>query len=840
MKIRAALLASGLILGSISAQEKLIPVETAVVPEQFVGLPGPDLPAPPKGLFDTPPKHGMPEIPLADSGLPQPTDGPVAVLTEEPGIAAGDTYTVFRNANVKPSGSSTSNVDEPDVTLADSNNLLYTHNWSAARSSDGGQSWSRINPYTRFPASYGGFCCDQVVASRGATTVWLLQYVKNASGNTQRVAVATSPGNVGADSFARYYDITAATFGYAASDWLDYPDVAATDTHFYFTTNVFSSGNSFRGAVIWRATIANFQAGGGLGIGFINSSGGARGASFRLVRGATDTMYVGSHVNTSQMRIQRWRDADSSFSQVERDVPAWSGGGLSAAPGPDGRNWTGRADNRITGGFASEDGFGFAWHSNSNGSSRLRPYVRVQRFNNDLSVGASRDVWNSTFGLAYPSAATNAWGHLALVAGIGGGSIYPSTCTLIEDDVESFASARLFASSSVGPLRDVWGDYLACDRHPDSAQYGTFYGSGFRTPSGGDNGDVVPEYIHFGREAFGSSFVGLVVRSVPSGANITLTADASGNGSGTAPFIRGYTASSSYTATAPSTRSISGNNWLFDRWYWKSVANEAWRAQSVGALSTTQNIASIDDGIEARYLQERVLTIRSTNPSSGTVIAVSPADFFGAGNGGTTFTRRYKDGTGVSLTAPAAVGCNPFDRWVLDGNAQAAGNRTLAVTMDAAHTAIAQYRSTTIGTISNLGAGCPGSNGQIPVQTVTHNNGSCGPQLGTTTSINLRATANSLGVLQIGLRTDSFNGLRLPLDLSLIQMPGCFLFHDIIIGEGMSTNGLGTYSLNLRLPVDRNGVGVRIHTTFAVVDARANRTGVIHSNAMTTRHGATL
>ena len=72
---------------------------------------------------------------------------------------------------------STSTVCEPTM-ATNERQAFATGNWFASTSSDGGVSWTLVDPYTRFPASAGGFCCDQVVLynPRHRIWIWLLQY----------------------------------------------------------------------------------------------------------------------------------------------------------------------------------------------------------------------------------------------------------------------------------------------------------------------------------------------------------------------------------------------------------------------------------------------------------------------------------------------------------------------------------------------------------------------------------------------------------------------------------------------------------------------------------------
>jgi TolB protein len=65
--------------------------------------------------------------------------------------------------------------------------------------------------------------------------------------------------------------------------------------------------------------------------------------------------------------------------------------------------------------------------------------------------------------------------------------------------------------------------------------------------------------------------------------------------------------------------------------------------------------------------QRGVLTVASSNPAGGVNVTVSPNDVSGAGNGTTQFIRTYNRGTTVTLTAPATVNGNDFQRWQRDG-----------------------------------------------------------------------------------------------------------------------------------------------------------------------------
>ena len=106
-------------------------------------------------------------------------------------------------------------------------------------------------------------------------------------------------------------------------------------------------------------------------------------------------------------------------------------------------------------------------------------------------------------------------------------------------------------------------------------------------------------------------------------------------------------------------------------------------------------VSGISLSYAARPVKSYLLTVASSNPTSGVSIAVSPADKNGAANGTTQFTRTYNSGTVVTLTAPATSTGGNFSKW-LKGTANYATTATTNVTITAATTMTAVYVSTAL------------------------------------------------------------------------------------------------------------------------------------------------
>src|SRR5712692_9974664 len=166
--------------------------------------------------------------------------------------AATDDLTLVTNTELTGPGQQqlASNVDEPSVAVKDQV-VLYTGNWYAARSADGGQTFQYIDPFTAFPDPPNlGYCCDQVanyIASID-TFVWLLQYGPKTgpeADNIQRLAFAKT-----ADVVAgrwRLFDITTQSLG-VAGQFMDFPDIAVGANALYVTTNLFTPQGQSAGA----------------------------------------------------------------------------------------------------------------------------------------------------------------------------------------------------------------------------------------------------------------------------------------------------------------------------------------------------------------------------------------------------------------------------------------------------------------------------------------------------------------------------------------------------------------------------------------------------------------
>lgn len=166
-----------------------------------------------------------------------------------------------------------------------------------------------------------------------------------------------------------------------------------------------------------------------------------------------------------------------------------------------------------------------------------------------------------------------------------------------------------------------------------------------------------------------------------------------------------------------------------------------------GSLKDLTNATSV---VFARRspVQRAVVTVASSNPNSGVNITVSKNDVAGLGNGATQFTRTYNRGTSVTLTAPATVNGNAFQRWQRDGQDWTAST-SVEQTMERSHTFTAVYTTPPVLTVTSIN---PNSGVNISV-TPNDNNGSGNGTTPFTRTFTLNSGVNLVAPATVGTST---------------------------------------------------------------------------------------
>jgi hypothetical protein len=387
-----------------------------------------------------------------------------------------------------PTNNSTSTVGEPTAAVA-GQQMFVTGNWYASRSSDGGNNWRHVDPFTMFPSAAGGFCCDQVVLhdARRGLWIWILQYSQVNGANVFRLA-ATHDARLEAGQW-HWWDIAPRNVDASWTDaWFDYPDAALTRDNLYVSFNVFNQAGQWQRASVMKFPLQALHAGGALNFRHWSTT---RNGSLRLTQGADSTMYWGSHNSTSQVRLFAWPDAQTGINWWDVNVTASTGAISSTAP--NGVNWLSRADRRITGAGVSNGLITFMWTAGS-GTNRPHPYCRVIQIDaSSKQLRAEPDIWSRDRAWAYPATCPNSDGVVGFTAFHGGADRHPGHIVGYRD-----GNAWISAYSRQGshsPNEAKWGDYLSCQRHSPSGR--TWVASGYTLEGGQTRANILPRVVQF-------------------------------------------------------------------------------------------------------------------------------------------------------------------------------------------------------------------------------------------------------------------------------------------------------------------------------------------------------
>jgi hypothetical protein len=427
-----------------------------------------------------------------------------ALVMAPPIRAAGDEVLISINTAITEPGvrQTASNVGEPSTAIA-GNVALYTGNWYAAVSSDGGASFQYIDAANAFAASdppNSHFCCDQVVNYIPSidTFVWLLQYGPETD-NLQRLAFANS-ADVAAGNW-RLFDITTAVLGVNGA-FLDFPDLAVGANSLYVTTNVFFPDGT-AGAAVVRIPFGQITSGNITGQRFVSKDF----FGFRVAQNCGTIAFFASHLDTSTLALFSWDEGQAAPTQTNVGVARWIGGNGYQSRTPDGNRWLDRIDPRITGATMAGSEVWFAWSVDAGSNQRSKPFVQIARIDStNLTLLENVNVFDVDSAIAYGALSTNADGEVGISYMIGGGPRNPSHVVAI------LTNARrdvVVAQGDRGPLptpdtgKGEWGDFLTVrpvfpDRKAFVATGYTFQGAG-----DGSNRDATPRFVVFARAGGG-------------------------------------------------------------------------------------------------------------------------------------------------------------------------------------------------------------------------------------------------------------------------------------------------------------------------------------------------
>ena len=447
------------------------------------------------------------QLPLAP-GKPTPVDRSASRRSPEQHQAAVSAATDLKLFRLTDLGAGLGSlVNEPSV-ASDGVDVLETWNWYAARSLNGGTTWSYLNPFTLFPATWGGFCCDQVALYDPSRDlyIWVLNYVPDGSANNGlRLAVAKGRAGLAAGNFT-YWDLTPQQLGSPSGQWYDLPKIALTGNNLILTGSIYAGypTSTWQRSAVLRLSLDALAAGSLSSYSFYIPGEFGPG----LTQGATTTMYFATHVTNAQLKVYSWADGSNTVNSFTVNHTAYPTGQpqqclRTGAPGS--ANWCGRSDDRLPNGWVSQAKIGFAWTA-SQGSAPggfgtfPYPYIHAVRINESTHALVDEPIiWNSSYAYAYPSIAPNGRGDLGGTFLWGGGAYYENCGGLIRDSVTGNAWTVFgVTTSSANPSQPEGGDFLSTRRNGGNPN--TWSAACYTVTGGGNNSDVHTYYLSFGRD----------------------------------------------------------------------------------------------------------------------------------------------------------------------------------------------------------------------------------------------------------------------------------------------------------------------------------------------------
>lgn len=376
-------------------------------------------------------------------------------------------------------------VNAADISGADAGQVvMMTGNWYASYSTDGGQTFTTINPTAVFPNTLaGGFCCDQVVQYVPSIDrfVWLLQYQSTAGGDNAYRLAAASPQDIIDSNCTRwtYWDFTSASFG-LGTDWMDYPSLGVGDNFLYMSFDVLDTVEDSvadTGLVVARLPLDAIQASATINFRYTNAPDGLIAWGSHVTQNTGDEAFWAGHVDNSTLRVFSWREDSTTYFWRSINVANWPNGTLTSR-GPNGNNWFGWGfpNNAVLGATRQNDLIWFAWSASAgdggNGGFNFpHPHVQVAKVRiGSYELVDQMTIWNPDFAFGYPCFATNSDGEVGVAVGWGGGgSLHANSAMgIMGDYVVWYRDGSTWTHTR-------WGDYISVQRSaPDGRAFAGF------------------------------------------------------------------------------------------------------------------------------------------------------------------------------------------------------------------------------------------------------------------------------------------------------------------------------------------------------------------------------
>lgn len=370
--------------------------------------------------------------------------------------------------------------------------VIYTGNWFAACSVDGGQTFSSIDPNSLCAAHDEAMCCDQVViyAPSIRAFLWLIQ---TDAGNY--VLGVASPDELRNSSGLAWttYLIPADRFGGAGAQ-MDFPEVALGDHYLYITFNLLG-GDRGESPIGLRLSLSTLAERAQTWLTFFRAKDVWW---MRPVQNTGDTGFFVVLSSLSAVRVYSWPENASVITWVDVPIATIPDDGFPTHM-PSGSDWldpNSKIGAQILGATRTGRDIWVAW----NGARRIHDHPEVGDLFPYPHIGmaiivigtwavSQRYVWNDRHAFAWPSLATSASGDVGLSFCWGGEEWDPQHGVAMLT-----GPIQVFQATTSGQTEGAGGHYIAIrPLHPSDTQ---FAAAGFiQTRTTRENH---PHYVVFG------------------------------------------------------------------------------------------------------------------------------------------------------------------------------------------------------------------------------------------------------------------------------------------------------------------------------------------------------
>jgi hypothetical protein len=424
--------------------------------------------------------------PLAAEQAPEGGPPPIVFL-------ANNGLGINGSTTAEPSGASSRSV------------VFVSANWLAAYSTDGGTTFTQLDPTTIFPSDAVGFCCDQIVQYVPSIDrfIWLLQ------GNGYRLASASPADIINSGGTAwTYWNLTPGVFGSCGS--FDYPDVSVGSNSLYMSWDA-GGGGCAGGFQVVRVSLVGIEAADTITLEFTDPPDGGMAWGSHLSQNTGDEIFWAGHNNNSQMRVFSLQEGSNTYFWRDRGISSWANNAPTSLT-PDGQDWLAKNFNGPGGNSFPRNGvigatrsFSQIWFAWTAGTDDFFQQAHVEMVtldrNNDFNVTQQVQIWNNNYAFAYPALATNACSlEVGLSFEFGGGGNYENHVVGFWGDFVAYITT----GSNVGTTR--FGDYVTIRQAPfteaNPGNLFTAFGYGLNSvppPGTGTTTDI--HYVVFGRPA---------------------------------------------------------------------------------------------------------------------------------------------------------------------------------------------------------------------------------------------------------------------------------------------------------------------------------------------------